>query len=412
MVNKAILVICDGLGDRPIPQLGDLTPLEAARTPNLDQLAAQSECGIMCALGRGVRPGSDVSHLAIMGYDPVAEYPGRGPIEVADLGVELHDGDIALRANMGTVEGPNKVIKDRQAGLKDATGGPPPSIQPLTAALDGIEIDGVKFIVKAGTVYRAGVIMRGEGLSDAITDADPHEGGIPVWPIKPKDNTPQAARTAAVLAKFLDKAHQIMAPHPFNTGRKLPANYLLVRGAGKYRKLQSFADRHGLNACCIAGGGLYRGIGALLGMKVIHVPGATGSFDTDIKAKFRAALDAARQYDFIFVHVKATDTYAEKKNFEGKRQFIEKIDEAAALLTGLSSQTLFVMTADHSTSSELGMHTADPVPIMFRGDGVRVDEVKAFGERACARGGLGFMSGRDVMQHVLNLMGKLHLIGA
>ncbi|MHC4758545.1 MAG: 2,3-bisphosphoglycerate-independent phosphoglycerate mutase [Planctomycetota bacterium] len=408
MLNKVILVIFDGLGDRPIKDFGGLTPLEYAQTPNFDKIAKDSECGCMNALERGLRPGSDTSHLAILGYEPSIYYSGRGPIEVAGIGLQLKDGDVALRGNMGTID-ENMVIVDRRAGrIRD--------VSPLTKELDGLEVDGVKFIIKPGTAHRAGVIMRGENLSSAITDADPHELNVPVHTVEATDDTPQAKRTAEILNKFIKKSYGILKELDFNKERvkqgDLEANCLLVRGAGQYNNMPSFKERYGLSACCIAGGGLYKGIGAFLGMEIIQVPGATALPDSDVQAKFKEALKQLDKHDFVFVHVKATDSLGEDGNFEGKKDFIEKSDKAAALLTELPEDTLLVISADHSTPCELKNHSADPVPVIFKGGAVRIDEVQTFGERSCAQGILGFMEGRHLMPHVMNLMGRLPLIGA
>jgi len=408
MLNKAILLIFDGLGDRPIKDFGGLTPLEYAKTPNFDKIAENAECGFMNALGRGLRPGSDTSHLAILGYDPKVYYSGRGPIEVAGIGLELKHGDVALRGNLGTID-ENMVIIDRRAGrILD--------VSPLTKELDGIEIEGVKFIIKPGTAHRAGVIMRGENLSSAITDADPHELNVPLHTVETTDDTAEAKRTADVLNNFIKKSYEILKDLDFNKQRakegKYEANCLLVRGAGQYKNVPSFKERYGLSACCIAGGGLYKGIGAFLGMEIVEVPGTTALPNTDIEAKFKAAKDKLNSHDFIFVHVKAADSLGEDGNPEGKKDFLEKADKAAALLTDLPENVLLVISADHSTPCELKNHSADPVPIVFKGGAVRIDEVTSFGERSCAKGGLGFIEGRHVMPQTLNLMGRLQLIGA
>ena len=407
MLKKVIMVICDGLGDRPIPELGHLTPLEAADTPNLDRLAEAAECGLMHTLGRGRVPGSDTAHLTIFGYNIETSYSGRGPIEVAGLGMALEHGDVALRGNMGTVV--DGIITDRRAGRIRV-------VTPLCEALDGMKIDDVTFVVKPGTAHRAGVIIRGQGLSDAITDADPHVPDVPTRKVTPTDNTHEAKKTADVLNKFLAKAHDVLNDHPYNkeriAKRELPANYLLVRGAGQYKKVDSFKERYGLTSCCIAGGGLYKGVGAYLGMDILDVPGATALPDTDVEAKFRKAIESQAKYDFIFVHVKATDSLAEDGNWQGKKEFIEKIDRAVPILDGRSEDTLLVWTADHSTACEMKAHSADPVPIMFNGGAVRKDRVDTFGERSFSEGGLGFICGLDIMPQVQNILGKLHLVGA
>ncbi|MBM4054244.1 MAG: 2,3-bisphosphoglycerate-independent phosphoglycerate mutase [Planctomycetes bacterium] len=408
MLEKVILVICDGLGDRPIKELGNLTPLEAAKTPNLDKLASESECGMMYSLGRGCVPGSDTSHLNILGYDYKEYYSGRGTIEVTGVGMKLQDGDVALRGNFGTVD-ENFVIKDRRAGRIRV-------VEPLTKALDGIEIDGVTFHVKPGTGHRAAIVMRGKGLSSAIIDADPHKSDVPTREVTPLDKSIEAKHTARVLNVFLKKAYEILQKHPLNEERRKKgepaANYLLVRGAGQYREVPCFKERYSFSGCCIAGGGLYKGVAAYLGMDVIDVPGATGLPDTDLEAKFRAAINNLNKYDFVFVHVKATDSFGEDGNFAGKKAFIEKIDHAARLFLELPANTLFIITGDHSTPCELKSHSGDPVPIIFHGAGVRADKVTAFNERACTQGGLGIITGNDVMPQILNLFGRLPLTGA
>lgn len=179
-----------------------------------------------------------------------------------------------------------------------------------------------------------------------------------------------------------------------------------------YPTMPTFEEKYGLRACCIAGGGLYKGIGAFLGMDLISVEGANALPDSNILNKFVTARKALEEYDFVFTHVKATDSLAEDGNAEGKKAFIEKCDEAAEILRDLPNNVLLVITADHSTACELKAHTADPVPILFCSHHVRVDNVSVFSESAFANGGLGRMVGADVMPEILNIIGKLHLVGA
>jgi 2,3-bisphosphoglycerate-independent phosphoglycerate mutase len=406
-MRKAMLLVMDGLGDRPIQELGWLTPLEAAQTPNFDALAARGVCGVMNAIGIGLRPGSDTSHLAILGYDLDKYYTGRGTIEVAGLGMDLEEGDVALRGNLGTVDD-ELVVTDRRAGRITDTG-------PFVQGLDGLQYQGVTLLARPGTGHRAGVILRGPNLSSKISDNDPHEVGVRVHEVHPLDDSPEAAFTAQALNHFLMEAHRILTNNPLNQTRvkegQPPANYLLARGAGYYKKIEPFEQRYGLKACTIAGGGLYKGIGAFTGMDVIQVPGATGLPDTDIAAKFQAALKVLQEdYDFAFVHVKATDTYGEDGDFQGKLAFIERIDAAAGLL--LDAPFLLAVTADHSTPCALKKHSGDPVPLMMMGAGlVRTDNVTAFGERSCAQGGMGRLTGLQVMPEIINLLGLSKLIG-
>ena len=409
MIKKALVFIMDGLGDRPIKEFDNKTPLECANTPNFNKLCSESQCGLMYTLGRGKRPGSDTAHLSIFGYPVDEYYTGRGPIEAAGVGIKLEHGDVAFRGNFGTVDDNWKVIDRRAGRIKDVT--------VFSEALDGMEIDGVKFIVKPGSAYRAGVVMRGRGLSSNVSPADSHNEGDSIHEVVPLDETKEAKFTADVLNKFMRKSYDILKELDENKLRKergeLQANFLLLRGAGVYPKLPKFTEKWGFkNACCIAGGGLYKGVGAFLGMDLINVPGANAQVDTNIEGKFNAAVEALKTYDFVFLHIKPTDSLAEDGNYLGKKNFIEKIDKYVSILNQVDDETLIVVTADHSTACELKAHSADAVPILFHAKGIRNDGINKFGERDCSKGSLGIIEGKDVMPNILNVMGRLPLIGA
>ena len=412
MINKVLMIIMDGLSDRPIKEFENKTPLEKAFTPNFDNIVKKSQCGLMSTLGRGVRPGSDTAHLEIFGYDINKYYTGRGPIEVAGIGMELQEGDIAFRGNFGTV--------DEKWNITDRRAGRITEVSEFAKALDGITIDGVEFIVKPAVAHRAGVIMRGKGLSSNITDNDPHVVGQKVSTVIPKDNSKEAIFTANVLNKFMKQSYDILKNLETNKKRKqegkFEANFLLLRGAGTYPKgMQKFNKKYSFNkSACVAGGGLYKGIGAFLGMDIINVEGATALPNTNVDNKIETTIDLLNNkgYDFVFLHIKPTDSLAEDGNYMGKKEFIEKVDKSIEKLLHLNDDILIIVTADHSTACELKAHSADPVPIMFCGNGILSDDVKEFGERPFSHGSLGFIEGKDVMQLVLNILGRLPLIGA
>ncbi|MBI2598008.1 MAG: hypothetical protein HYW50_02330 [Candidatus Diapherotrites archaeon] len=185
--------------------------------------------------------------------------------------------------------------------------------------------------------------------------------------------------------------------------KKPQANYLLLRGAGKMQHVPSFQQRYGLKAACIAGAGLYKGIGRMLGMKVIEVKGATGLAETDISAKINACIGALKEFEFVFLHLKAPDIFGEDGNFLKKKEIIERFDKELAPLMG--QDILLVVTGDHSTPCSLKTHSGDAVPFLMHGNGIRTDFVKEFGERACANGGLGFFCGKDTMNIVTTTLG-------
>ena len=388
------------MGDLPIKKFGDKTPLEAASTPNIDRLAKEGITGIMHILGKGIRPNSDEAHLTLFGYDLKKDYPDRGPIEAAGVGIKLKESDVALRSNLATIDKELRV-KDRRCGRIESTA-------EFTKDLDGMKINGIDFIVKSGTGHRIIIVMRGKGLSDKISNSDVHYvtdskviedwKGDKVNRIKPLDSTKEAKFTAETLQKFLEKAHELLKSHPLNEKRekqgKLRGEYLLTRGPGYYKKLSSFKEKYNLKSACIAGAGLYKGLGAMAGMDLIKVKGATGLPNTDVKAKFKKAKETIKNYDFIFVHVKPTDIFGENGDSKGKKEFIEKkIDPALSVLMGFEG--IIAITADHSTPCSHKDHSGDPVPLLIHGNGK--DNIVKFGEKECRKGGLGALFGKDFM---------------
>lgn len=404
---KVILIICDGLSDRPIAELGGKTPLEAAYTPNLDKLVKKGITGLMHTVDIGVRPGSDVAHLSIFGYDPATYYPGRGPIEAAGYGLEVKKGDVAMRGNFATVN-EKMVILDRRAGRID-------DVKPLVKSLSNMTISGINIRVAAGTGHRAAIVFHGPMLDGRITDTDPHVENVKVLFSKPKVKSSAATKTARIVNEFSRKTYIILKDLPYNLKRiksdLLPANILLLRGAGMLPNLPSFESRYSLRASCVAGAGLYKGIGSLLGMDVLSVAGATGKPDTDINSKISEALKSLKTHDFVFVHIKGADVLAEDGNFLAKKIFIEKIDKSLAPLVN-RDDILVVVTADHTTSSVLKIHTADPVPILIAGKNLHTDSVSIFGERACGSGKLGHIQGKHLIPIILDFLGKAPLFGA
>ena len=298
-MKNVILLIMDGLGDRPNVELGNKTALQAADRPNLNRLASNGTTGLMSPVSFGIRAGSDTSHLSILGYDPLKYYTGRGPFEALGLGIELKPGDVAFRANYATVKG-GKVI-DRRAGRVHDT-------DPLSAELE-TEIDGVRFMVKSGVEHRAAVVMRGDNLSDKITDTDPHTVNSP--PEYTRALEPEAEFTATVINKFLDRSRKILQDHEFNrklnSDGKLPANEIMLRGAGKIPDIPPFQEKYSMRAACISGTPLIRGIAGLAGFTNLKVEGMNGRVDTNYENIISAAVKALETYDFILVNIKGTD---------------------------------------------------------------------------------------------------------
>jgi 2,3-bisphosphoglycerate-independent phosphoglycerate mutase len=263
------------------------------------------------------------------------------------------------------------------------------------------------------------MIMQGPGLSPKISDQDPHKVGVQIHEVKPLDDTSEAKFTAEVLNKFSKLVVERLKACPANQERidagKLPANIILFRGAGAVpENMPSFKEKYNLNAVFVAGGPLYKGIAKVLGMTVHDFneeSGVTGLHSSNLENKISKALELSKDFDITFVHIKAADTLAEDGNYLGKVEFIEKMDKALKPLAD-DNDYLFVITSDHTTSSALKQHTGDPVPITFKGEGVRTDDINAFNERECAKGRLGHIRGANVMPIVIDLMGLAELFGA
>jgi 2,3-bisphosphoglycerate-independent phosphoglycerate mutase len=406
--RSIVLVILDGLGDRPIEELGGKTPLEHASTPQMDDLAKDGVSGLLDPIGPGVRCGSDTSHLAILGYDPYEVYSGRGPFEAAGVGIELMPGDVAFRSNFATVEA-DMLVTDRRAGrIKTGT-------KELAAALNGMKVDGVQILIKEGTEHRAALVLRGPGLAADVSDTDPHREGVRI--LEAESGSEGGRRTARVLNEFTRRAHEIMDRHPVNERRratgKHPANALISRGAGVHVALEPIQSKHGMRAAAVVGMSLIRGVARNAGMDIVRVAGATGGLDTDMEAKGRAAVKALEDHEFVFVHVKAVDICSHDGDFRGKVSTIERADAMLGIIMdGARDEAVVAVTGDHTTPSMEGEHSGDPVPLVVRGPGAFVDGVKRFGELEASRGYLGRIRGMDLMPILVDLAGRSRKYGA
>ncbi len=402
---KALLLICDGLGDRP--SLDGKTPLQAADTPFMDKISEDGINGLMDSISPGIVPGSDTAHLAILGYDPHKYYPGRGVFEALGADMELCEGDVAFRANFATVDDKMRVI-DRRAGRKGS--------EDLADALNGFEIEGVEISLKNTTEHRCAVVMRGKNLSKYVSDVDSHEEGSEVKkcvPLKLKEGGNEL-KTVNIVNEFVMMSYEILNEHPVNNERREkgepPANIVLLRGAGIYEAVPPMKEHFGFDAACIAGASLYKGVAKYLGMDVIPVEGATGKTDTNLNNKAEAALHAFEGHDFVFLHVKGTDDMGHEGDFGGKENMVSRIDKE--LVARIKDAYSYIcITADHSTPVSIKRHSSDPVPVVINGDDVRKDKVNKFDEFSVASGGLGRIRGVDLMLILSDFIGYYKMFG-
>ncbi len=400
------MMIYDGIGDRPVKELRGRTPLEVAKTPNLDRMACEGINGLMDTIAPGIIPGSDTGHLALLGYDPFEVYTGRGPFEAAGIGIEVEPGDIAFRCNFSTLE--KGVITDRRAGrIKEGT-------DELSRAVNGMDFE-IEFMFEKGVEHRGVLIFKDQGLGSGVGDIDPHKEGVPYLESKPLSHDSKDARTARLLNDFTLKSIEVLSEHPVNISRmergEKPANILLARGSGTVPYIRPLPERTGMKCAAIAGIPLVRGVCRMAGMDVIQVEGATGGMDTDIGAIYRRAKEAMKEYDFVLVNIKGCDISGHDGLAREKVEFIERLDSELKILEGLE-QHYIAFTGDHSTPVPVKDHSGDPLPLTIVGPQVLRDDVTSYDERSCVRGGLSRLRGQDLLNVLMDLSGHGEKFGA
>ncbi|MFP4116775.1 MAG: 2,3-bisphosphoglycerate-independent phosphoglycerate mutase [Candidatus Aenigmatarchaeota archaeon] len=397
--KKAVLFIVDGLGGRPTDMDGE-TCLEAAETPNLDGMASGGINGLLHTVKRGVKPGSDVAHLSILSYDPEEGYTGRGVFEALGYGMDATKGNIYFRTNFATVDG--DVVQDRRAGRINE------GQKELEEAINSIDLEDAEFNFKATNQHRGALELVGDNLSPHITDTDPHESGEKMKSCEPVTSSKEAEKTAEIVNQFIEKSREVMEDLDINDRRKEdgepPANCLLLRGASHMMDVETLEGKYDVESTCVAAGPLYLGVAKQVGMDVRTPDGATGGVDSDLIAKAKTAVSEVDEKDFVFIHAKGADNAGHDHDAEGKKKFLEKVDEAVGyLLDKLDwNRTHMVFTGDHTTPVGYGNHTAEPVPVVFYGSEVRTDSVEEIGERSCARGDLGHMEGLELLPVLFN----------
>ncbi len=405
VANKILFIVMDGASDRPV---GGKTPLAVARKPNMDALAFGGINGIMDTIAPGIRPGSDTSHLALLGYDPYEYYTGRGPFEAAGVGIDVRGGDIAFRVNFATIE--NGVVTDRRAGRIEDT-------DSLAKAInEKVKAPGVEIIFKRSTGHRAALVLRGKGLSSAISDTDPKKEGNPIKESHATDDTPEAKRTADIVNSISRQVSEVLDHQPVNEERRKkglpPGNAVLIRGAGVVPHIPPFGERYGMKGAVVAQAGLIIGIGKMCGLEYLSVEGEDIEDPVRrVRAKIQRAISALQTHDFVLLNIKGADEAGHDGDFDKKTRFFEAVDDAFKLLESLKD-TLIVVTADHSTPVSIKDHSADPVPILMHGPGVRIDSVEHYNELVAHKGGLLRIRGIDVMPIVLDLANKTKKFGA
>ena len=388
--TKILLVVLDGLGGVP---RNNKTELEAAWVPNLDRLAAKSSLGLSVPVDVGITPGSGPAHLALFGYDPIHYLVGRGVVEALGVGLDIKPGDLCARANFANV-GPDGKVRDRRAGRI-----PTEVCAELCGRLrKGIgRIEDVELLIEPGKEHRFVVVFRGRGLEEGLTDSDPlHEG---VAPLEVRPLRSEAAKSSRVANAFIKQSAKILA-------EEKQANYVLLRGLARPPVIPTMHERYKLNPACIAVYPMYRGLAKLVGMEVLETGETWDSEVATVKKHFS-------DFDFFYLHFKETDRAGEDGDFDAKVELIEKFDEEIMPhLTSMGFDVLCI-TGDHSTPSVLKSHSWHAVPLLISSRYVRPQvRIEEFGERACARGNLGYLRARQVMNLLLAHGLRLKKFGA
>ncbi|MCW5977557.1 MAG: 2,3-bisphosphoglycerate-independent phosphoglycerate mutase [Bryobacteraceae bacterium] len=386
--SKIVMVVSDGLGGLPM-EPGGPTELEAAQTPNMDDLVAKNICGLSVPVLPGITPGSGPGHLGLFGYDPLEYTIGRGVLEALGVDMDLGPGDVAARGNFCTVDDEGK-ITDRRAGRI-----PTEICVRLVEKLRGIRIEGVELIVEPVREYRFAVIFRGEGLHGEVDDTDPQVTGVPT--LAPRARDAASERMAGIAAEFIEQARGILKDDR-------PANMLTLRGFASRPPVPSMQELYGLRAAAIAVYPMYRGLARLVGMTVLP-PVA------NLEQQIGSLRDNWGSFDFFFVHFKYTDSTGEDGNFEEKVKRIEELDARIPEIAALKPDVLIV-TGDHSTPCFHRSHSWHPVPTLLAARMCRPDRATSFGERECLLGGLGQVEAKYLLPLALAHAGRLQKFGA
>ncbi|HHX14084.1 MAG TPA: cofactor-independent phosphoglycerate mutase [Clostridiales bacterium] len=376
---KYLILVPDGAGDEPLEQLKGRTPLEAAKLPNINRLAAQGLVGMVRTVPEGMAPGSDTANLSVMGFDPRKYHTGRSPLEAASIGIDMADTDVAFRCNLVTLSDAaaydDKLVLDHSAG-EISTAEADELIKAVNETF-GDKDKKVQFYT--GTSYRHAMIVKNGETNYDLTP--PHD----ILERRAGDYLPKG-EGAGFIEQMMRQSYSLLENHPVNQSRRArglkPANSIWIWGQGRKPALDSLADKYKVKGATISAVDLIKGIGILAGVDSIDVPGATGTIDTNYEGKTRAAIELYEQgYDFVYMHLEGPDECSHQGDLQCKITALERIDEriVAPLVEYLESSGQpfrILIVPDHQTPLRIRTHAGEPVPFVF------YDSEKAAGEKA------------------------------
>jgi len=398
---KYIIIVGDGMSDYPIQELGGKTPLMAAKIPNMDALCAKGRTGRLVTIPEDMPSGSEVANLSILGYDVHKVYQGRGVLEAASMGVHLEPDDLAMRCNLICIE--DERIKNHSAGHISSE-----EAKQLILTLDKkIGSKGIHFY--PGVSYRHLLVLK-KGIN-AIACTPPHDvPGTPFRDVLVKATDPKGKATADLLNDLILKSQEILKNHPINQKRqragKDPANSIWVWAAGYKPKMKTLKQEFGIQGAVISAVDLINGIGVYAGMKVIHVEGATGLYDTNYEGKAKAAVKALKEMDLVYLHIEASDEAGHEGNVDLKIKTIEFLDQRVVKTIMKQTDTMeediaIAVLPDHPTPCKVRTHTHDPVPFIICRPGDKPDEVKTYNEVSVEKGYYGTLAGDQFIKELI-----------
>lgn len=397
---KYIVVLCDGMADEPLEELGGRTPLEAARTVNMDSLAKVSEIGMVRTVPEGMAPGSDTANLSVIGYDPKEYYTGRSPLEALSIGADMAPDDVSFRCNLVTLSEEENRYEDRH--ILDHSSGEistEEAAELLSALSEGLKREGYTFYV--GTSYRHLLIQKNGKVTELTAPHDILTKRIGEY--LPEDG---------VLREMMVKSYDILKDHPVNKRRrtegKNPANSAWFWGAGTRPALRSFEEKNGVKGAMISAVDLLKGIAVGAGMDNIVVEGANGGLDTNYAGKAQAAVKALTEdgYDFVYVHIEAPDEMGHQGSFQDKITAIERIDEqiigpVRTALEDAGTDFRMLILPDHPTPVRVRTHTSDPIPYLLYDSTEYIAGMDTYSEKTGKQTGVFVEKGYRLMDHLL-----------
>lgn len=404
------MIIIDGLGDRGIPAFGGMTPLETAETPNMDLLAGAGQVGLVDPLFPGMPVGTHTGMSMLFGLPRrQALKLARGPVEAAGIGFSGRDKALYIRCNFATLErrGERLAILDRRAGRSDQ------GLLELVQETGDLDLgEGITASLHPATQHRVVLKLSGERLSPAVTNTDSGNQfrSLGVLECKPMNGeNADAARTAAAINRFSEEIHRRFSRHPVNEARVAqglpPANGVICRSPGTLPKLKPLLPSLQISAAVVSGEETVLGLGNLFGYTLYRDARFTALPESDLQLKMETALAALREHDMVFLHIKGPDICSHDLDPAAKRQALIRIDDAIAPL--MNESLVIAITGDHSTDSNTGRHTGDPLPSLICGPQCRIDAARRFGESTCAGGGLGRITSSGFLLTMLDHMNRL-----